>query len=81
MAPWGVNVGVEQTAGTLHFGPSPSVNGHTTAYYEKNFTPGLNAEFHRYKVKWTNRKIIFYIDDEVLKTINVGEFSGEFFAS
>jgi beta-glucanase (GH16 family) len=73
MAPWGVNVGVEQTASTLHFGPSPSVNGFMTANYNKNFVPGLNNDFRLYRLRWTSSQIIFYVDNVVYATVDAGE--------
>jgi beta-glucanase (GH16 family) len=72
----GGNVGVEQQASTLHFGPKPDLNGASTASYTKNFSPGLNADFHDYKLKWTPSQMIFSVDDEVYGTVNAGTVFG-----
>lgn len=73
IAPWGANVGVEQTASTLHFGPSSEFNGFRTAHAEKNIKPGFNADFHLFKLIWTTTQMQFFIDNSLYLTINAGE--------
>jgi beta-glucanase (GH16 family) len=44
-----------------------------TANYAKNFNPGLNNDFHLFKLKWTSNQITFYVDNVVYGTVDAGE--------
>jgi len=59
----GAQIGVQQSASTLHWGPDPAHNKFMSTHYEKNFNQGLNQAFHRYQVEWTPEHIKFSIDD------------------
>lgn len=68
---WGGQIGCEQSAATLHFGPSQEQNGHMFAHGTKN-TPrgwGFDREFHLYQVEWNPDLIRFSIDNEEFKLI------------
>jgi beta-glucanase (GH16 family) len=65
-------IGVEQVATTLHFGPQWNVNGFNTAHRTRNWAPGFQREFHKYAMIWTPEKIEFIIDDIHHDTIWVG---------
>lgn len=67
----GINIGAEQIASTLHFGPFPTQNAYRTTYFPRN-SPTLNAwsnDFHRYQMEWTPEKIIFSVDDVEIGTV------------
>jgi beta-glucanase (GH16 family) len=68
---WNQEIGVEQAAATLHFGPSPDVNGHMNAHGSKNTAPGngFDMAYHIFAVLWTPDMIQFSIDGDVIKTI------------
>lgn len=67
------NVGSEQAASTLHFGPSTSVKNHwPMTHFSKNQQPGFNENFHLYKVSWSPTQLIFYVDNVVMATVNAG---------
>jgi len=67
----GVNMGSEQTASTLHFGPQPSQNGFMFAHGSRNspVDQGYDRDFHIYEVIWTRDMIQFKLDGTELKTI------------
>ena len=67
-----VNVGVEQTASTMHFGPRWDINGYSSAHATKNRSPGFDSDFHVYKMVWTPLQIQFYIDDERVLMVSAG---------
>lgn len=67
----GINIGAEQIASTLHFGPFPTQNAYRTTYFPRN-SPTGNAwsnDFHRYQMEWTPEKIIFSVDDVEIGTV------------
>lgn len=67
----GINIGAEQIASTLHFGPFPSQNAYRTTHFPRN-SPTGNAwsnDFHRYQMEWTPEKIIFSVDDVEIGTV------------
>lgn len=70
----GVNIGAEQVASTLHFGPATEFNAYETAHYSRNTAPGqgYNLDFHRYQMEWTPDRITFKIDDVETGTVNIG---------
>jgi beta-glucanase (GH16 family) len=67
------NVGVEQFASTLHFGPDANHNGFMHAHYEKNNRPGFDRNFHNYKLEWTPNHLKFFVDNQLIGTVNPGE--------
>lgn len=71
----GVNIGVEQIASTLHYGPYRGQNAWPNAHFNRNALPGngWNNEFHRYQMEWTPEKITFSIDDIETGTIKAGK--------
>ena len=68
----GVHAGVEQTGSTMHFGPDGGRNGWPTSHATMNRSPGFDADFHRYKLVWTPLQIEFFVDDEIILTVNAG---------
>ncbi|KXJ79573.1 hypothetical protein RP20_CCG000362 [Aedes albopictus] len=64
----GTHIGVEQVGSTMHFGPSPWLNGFETTTAAKNSAPeqGFNKDFHRYQLEWTPEFMQFSVDDEPL---------------
>jgi beta-glucanase (GH16 family) len=67
-----VNVGAEQAGSTMHFGPQWNINGWSTTHWTKNKQPGFDADFHRYKLVWTPTQMQYFIDDEIIGTVNAG---------
>nr|CAD7442858.1 unnamed protein product [Timema bartmani] len=47
------NIGVQQVASTLHWGPSPSSDAFMHATASKNNNAGYASDFHVYRVEWT----------------------------
>lgn len=69
-----VNVGVEQVGHTLHFGPRFDVNGWPTAHARFNLEEGdFNAEFHNFRLVWTNESMTFFVDDVQTHFVEAGE--------
>lgn len=71
------NVGVEQIASTLHFGPKANVDGWRSSNFKKNSKTGYDKDFHVYTLVWTKKHFGFYVDDVRLGVINATE--GGFF--
>lgn len=69
----GTNVGIEQVASTLHFGPRTDINGWKTAHYQMNNKSTYSHDFHTYKLVWTPKFIIFFIDGFKIGTVMVGD--------
>lgn len=67
---WGTNVGVNQTACNVHFGPSASCNGFMKTHYEYNSNVGLNENFNTFKLVWTSTNMTFYVNGVFYGTIN-----------
>jgi beta-glucanase (GH16 family) len=65
----GVNIGAEQAASTLHWGPYYPLNGYAQTSWSKNIVPGYDKAFHRYQVEWTPDYIKFSLDDAELGRI------------
>ncbi|XP_050071967.1 beta-1,3-glucan-binding protein-like [Anopheles maculipalpis] len=70
----GVHIGTEQFGSTLHFGPSPTLNGWETTVAYKNTAPGQgwNTGFHNYQLTWTPDFIRFSVDNQVVSQIDAG---------
>jgi beta-glucanase (GH16 family) len=69
-----VNVGVQQVGHTMHFGPQWDVNGWPTTHSTRNQVPGFDENFHRYRMRWTDTGITFFVDD--VQTGNVAAGTG-----
>lgn len=67
------NVGAEQVGSTLHFGPNWDFNGWPTAHYTRNQVPSFDNDFHIYRLVWTTNYLQFFVDDNVVGTVNAGE--------
>nr|AOV81831.1 3-glucan binding protein [Anopheles coluzzii] len=70
----GVHIGTEQFGSTLHFGPTPSLNGweSTVAYKNTAAGQGWNTGFHNYQLTWTPDYIRFSVDNQVVTQIDAG---------
>ncbi|CAH1126331.1 unnamed protein product [Ceutorhynchus assimilis] len=68
-----VNVGTQQASSTLHWGPSVRANQWTRTHFEKNNAAGYDTDFHVYKLVWTSNGMVFYIDNELIGSINPPE--------
>ena len=49
----GKNIGAEQAASTLHWGPYWPLNGYEQTSWSRNTPPGYDKDFHLYEVEWT----------------------------
>jgi beta-glucanase (GH16 family) len=67
-----MHVGSEQVGSTMHFGPRSDFNGWPTAHYTRNQRPAFHTGFHRYRVRWTDSYIQFFVDDVPIGTVNAG---------
>jgi len=75
----GVNIGSEQTASTLHYGPDTNNNGFMKTHGTRN-TPvdqGYDRDFHIFEVVWTPEMMQFKVDGQEIKNIRPG--GGGFF--
>lgn len=69
----GVNIGSEQIASTLHFGPYYGLNAWETSSFKKNFDgTTLIDTFHRYQMEWTPDRIQFSVDDVQTGVVDIG---------
>ena len=66
----GINVGVEQAGSTLHFGPTPYLNGYPMTNFVRNREPGYDQDFHTYRLEWTPDTMEFILDGVTLGLIN-----------
>lgn len=75
----GVNVGVEQVASTLHYGPAWNLNGYPFANFHVNgpVNEGFDQDFHIYRLGWTKEILEFTVDNTIIARINVTE-DGDF---
>lgn len=80
----GVNIGTEQVGSTLHFGLDTNNNRWDKAHFEKNLANGFDKDFHRYGVEWSDQHIKFYMDDQLMGTVEpqngfwaLGGFGGD----
>lgn len=64
------NVGVQQIASTLHFGPKANIDGWRTGNGKKNNKKGFEKSFHLYRLTWTPNQLKFEVDSEKIVTIN-----------
>ncbi|XP_059608690.1 beta-1,3-glucan-binding protein-like [Phlebotomus argentipes] len=73
----GVNIGVERVGSTLHFGPYPALNGANTTHFTRNSAAGngFNRAFHRYQLEWTPDSMRFYVDGQLIGTVNASTTS------
>ncbi|CAG9855666.1 unnamed protein product [Phyllotreta striolata] len=63
------NIGVDEVACTLHWGPDPAHNQWEKTHYEKNLNGGFDKDFHKYQLEWTPEHIQLSIDDAVVGTV------------
>lgn len=75
----GGQIGSEQVASTLHFGPSPEQNGHMNTHGTKNTASGqgFDRDFHLFEVEWNPDLIRFSVDGQEIRLIrpsNAGFF-------
>ncbi|ERL93924.1 beta-1,3-glucan-binding protein-like [Dendroctonus ponderosae] len=66
----GRNLGSQLAFSTLHWGPSPAENKFSQTHWEKSNSSGFNKDFHIYKVVWNPEGFQFYIDEELIGTLN-----------
>lgn len=78
------HVGVQQHGSTMHWGPEWNVNGFMHTHWTQNRNPGFDANFHTYKVRWTDQYLEFFVDNQSLGRVNAengfwarGNFGGE----
>jgi beta-glucanase (GH16 family) len=66
-----VNVGVEHTASTIHYGPFFEIRRYLS--FPNNTAPneGFNKDFHLYQMEWTPEKFVFKVDDFVIGELPV----------
>jgi len=69
----GVNIGVEQTGSTLHYGVDYFTNGWPKAHWAKNDATGFDADFHLFQTEWTPDYISFSLDDVEIGRIDFPE--------
>ncbi|CAG2055595.1 unnamed protein product [Timema podura] len=63
------NIGVQQVASTLHWGPSPSSDAFMHATASKNNNAGYASDFHIYRVEWTKDHMRFTVDGEEIGSV------------
>lgn len=63
-------VGTDQIGSALHFGPRYDINGFETASYTKRQNPGFDVDYHVYSLYWTQEKLEFLVDGQVIGTVN-----------
>lgn len=67
----GANVGNEQAASTIHFGPSYSVKNHwPKGHFTRNHEYGFDKMFHTYKLIWSPTHLTFLIDNIMMGTVD-----------
>lgn len=80
----GTEIGVEQMASTLHFGPNPQQDAFKTALHFKSNESGFNNGFHKYEFVWDESGIRFFVDSEEFGFVSAddgfwkrGHFNGD----
>nr|CAD7408818.1 unnamed protein product [Timema poppensis] len=63
------NIGVQQVASTLHWGPSTSSDAFMHATASKNNNAGYASDFHVYRVEWTKDHMKFTVDGEEIFSV------------
>lgn len=71
--PSNIEIGVQQVASTLHFGPNKTQDGYRTAHYPKNDINGFHSGFHSYEFIWNEKGIQFFIDKIQIGFAKVGD--------
>ncbi|XP_018331866.1 beta-1,3-glucan-binding protein-like [Agrilus planipennis] len=69
----GINIGIEQTASTLHWGPSPIMDKQHLTHWTKNNEKGYASDFHVYCMNWTPEGMEFSVDGEEIGSIKPKE--------
>lgn len=49
----GVNIGTQEAAATLHYGPYSQLNGWRRAHWIRRNETGYDNDFHVYQLEWT----------------------------
>lgn len=70
----GAQIGAEQIASTLHFGPAWNQDAWNAAHYQKNSAAGNGYDkgFHKYQLEWTPTYLKFSVDDQLIGNVEVG---------
>ncbi|XP_071483948.1 beta-1,3-glucan-binding protein-like [Diadema antillarum] len=68
----GTSVGVDQVGSTMHWGPFWPYNGYPKTHATKNLADGetFGNSFHKFVLDWTPSDLKFYIDDDLILTVN-----------
>ncbi|XP_071483403.1 beta-1,3-glucan-binding protein-like [Diadema antillarum] len=68
----GTSVGVDQVGSTMHWGPFWPYNGYPKTHATKNLANGetFGNSFHKFVLDWTPSDLKFYIDDDLILTVN-----------
>lgn len=61
--PGGVNIGAQQVASTLHWGPNYNYNQFMRTHWESNNGAGYDTDFHLYQLEWTPDYLKFSVDN------------------
>lgn len=69
----GVQIGIQQVASTLHFGPQWDQNGYLTSTFSRGNKDGYNNEFHRFGLTWTEQGMRFTVDGIQTGIVPVGD--------
>lgn len=69
----GKQIGLEQVAATLHFGPNREQDAWRTSSYKVNNLNGYSKEFHKYEMLWTDEGIRFSVDESEIGFVPVGD--------
>lgn len=62
-------IGSQQVASTLHWGPMSSHNRYLNTTWNKSSEQGFDEDFHIYELLWTPDNITFSVDGEVLGAV------------
>ncbi|XP_033115164.1 beta-1,3-glucan-binding protein-like isoform X2 [Anneissia japonica] len=69
----GDDVGVQQMGSTMHWGPFWPMNGYPKTHATKTLSSGtFGSSFHKYAMEWTADNLKFFIDDELILTVDPG---------
>jgi hypothetical protein len=63
--PAGINVGVEQAANTIHYGPFIDIRNYQGFTTNTKPDEGFDKDFHLYQLEWTPDRFVFKIDNKV----------------
>ncbi|XP_039748532.1 beta-1,3-glucan-binding protein-like isoform X3 [Pararge aegeria] len=69
----GLNIGTQEAASTLHYGPYQQLNGWNRTHWVGKNETGYDRDFHLYQLEWTQDYIKFCIDDVELGKVDPGK--------